>query len=57
MSVTTAAKIALEFTEAIDDLEISALIELGLMLFSLTIVINALARLLILTTRQRGAQA
>jgi phosphate transport system permease protein len=54
---TTAAKIALEFTEAIDDLEISALIELGLMLFSLTIVINALARLLILTTRQRGAQA
>lgn len=54
---TTAAKIALEFTEGIDDLEISALIELGLMLFSLTIVINALARLLILTTRQKGAQA
>jgi len=52
-----AAKIALEFTEAIDDLEISALIQLGLVLFSLTIVINALARLLIVTTRQRGAHA
>jgi phosphate transport system permease protein len=52
---TAAAAIANEFTEAVDKLEISALIQLGLMLFGLTIVINALARLLILTTgRQRS---
>jgi len=52
---TAAAVIANEFAEAFDKLEISALIELGLMLFGLTIVINALARLLILTTSRQGS--
>jgi phosphate transport system permease protein len=48
-----AAVIANEFTEATSDLYINALIELGLVLFALTIIINALARLLILTTGAR----
>jgi phosphate transport system permease protein len=45
-----AAVIANEFTEATGDLYISALIELGLVLFGLTIVINALARILVATS-------
>lgn len=51
---TIAAVIANEFTEATDDLYVSALIELGLVLFGVTIIINALARIMILTT-SRGA--
>jgi len=50
-----AAVIANEFTEATGDLYVQALIELGLVLFLLTIVINGLARLLILVTTQKGA--
>ena len=42
-----AAVIANEFTEAADDLYLSALIEIGLVLFVITLVINALSRLLI----------
>jgi phosphate transport system permease protein len=49
-----AAVIANEFTEATGDLYRSALIELGLVLFVLTIVINGCARLLILATTKRG---
>jgi phosphate transport system permease protein len=45
-----AAVIANEFTEATSDMYIQTLIELGLVLFALTIIINGLARLLILTT-------
>src|SRR5579863_608089 len=52
-----AAVIASEFTEATGDLYLSPLIELGLVLFALTIVINGLARLMILTLTQRGASA
>ena len=48
-----AAAIANEFTEATSDMHISALIELGLVLFCITIVVNAVARLLILTTTRR----
>jgi phosphate transport system permease protein len=48
-----AAVIANEFTEATSDLYVSALIELGLVLFAITIIINGLARLLILTTGAR----
>ena len=44
---TMAAVIANEFTEAADDLYLSALIEIGLVLFLITVVINALSRLLI----------
>lgn len=47
---TIAAVIANEFTEATSDLYVSALIELGLVLFGVTIIINALARIMILTT-------
>ncbi len=50
-----AAVIANEFTEATGDLYQGALIELGLVLFGLTIVINGAARLLIMTTEKKGA--
>jgi phosphate transport system permease protein len=49
-----AAVIANEFTEATGDLYLSALIELGLVLFALTIAINGFARLLIIATTRRG---
>jgi phosphate transport system permease protein len=49
-----AAVIANEFTEATADLHLSALVELALVLFILTVVLNGLARLLILTTTGRG---
>jgi phosphate transport system permease protein len=42
-----AAVVANEFTEAADDLYLSALVEIGLVLFVITLVINALSRLLI----------
>ena len=51
---TIAAVIANEFTEATGDLYPAALIELALVLFLLTIVINGLARLLILATTRKG---
>jgi phosphate transport system permease protein len=50
-----AAVIANEFTEATGNLYVEALIELGLVLFLLTILINGLARLLILLTGRKGA--
>jgi phosphate transport system permease protein len=46
---TMAAVIANEFTEADTDLYLSALIEIGLVLFLLTMSINAISRLLIWT--------
>jgi len=49
-----AAVIANEFTEATGQLYTNALIELGLVLFGLTIVINALARLLVAGTGGRN---
>jgi len=45
---TIAAVIANEFTEATGDLYVSALIELALVLFAVTMIINALARLMML---------
>ncbi len=54
---TMAAVIANEFTEAADDLYLSALIEIGLVLFVITLIINALSRLLIWSvTRERKGQ-
>ncbi|MBV9224174.1 MAG: phosphate ABC transporter permease subunit PstC [Acidobacteriaceae bacterium] len=50
-----AAVIANEFAEASGNLYVSSLIFLGLVLFGLTIVINALARILVLTTSRRSA--
>jgi phosphate transport system permease protein len=49
-----AAVIANEFTEATGDLYVQSLVELGLVLFLLTIVLNGLARLMILATTRRG---
>lgn len=53
---TIAAVIANEFTEATGDLYLSALVELALVLFMVTIIINGLARLLILATTRRGTE-
>ena len=44
---TMAAVIANEFAEAADDLYLSALVEIGLVLFIITLIINSLSRLLI----------
>jgi phosphate transport system permease protein len=51
-----AAVIANEFTEATGEVYPAALVELGLVLFCLTIVLNALARLLILATSSKGSK-
>jgi len=53
---TLASVIANEFSEATDDLYLSALIEIGLALFLLTVVVNAVARLLVWSTT-RGVPA
>jgi phosphate transport system permease protein len=50
-----AAVIANEFTEATGDLYLQALIQLGLVLFLLTFILNGLARLLMLLTASRGS--
>jgi phosphate transport system permease protein len=51
---TIAAVIANEFTEATGDLYLSSLIELGLVLFLMTFILNGLARLLIVATDRGG---
>jgi phosphate transport system permease protein len=51
-----ASVIANEFTEASDSMYLSALVEIGLALFIVTIVVNALARLLVWAVT-RGAPA
>jgi phosphate transport system permease protein len=50
-----AAVIANEFTEATGELYLQALIELGLVLFLLTFILNGLARIMIVVTSQRGS--
>jgi phosphate transport system permease protein len=54
---TIAAVIANEFGEASGDLYRSALIQLGLVLFGVTFVLNGVARILILTTTGKGAHS
>ena len=55
---TLASVIANEFSEASDDTYLSALIEIGLALFLVTIVVNAIARLLVwAVTRGTPARA
>jgi phosphate transport system permease protein len=49
-----AAVIANEFTEAADELYLHALIEIGLLLFIITIVINVISRLLIWSMKARS---
>ena len=53
---TIPAVIANEFTEATEDIHLSALVELGLVLFLLTIVINGFARLMVLATTRQGSR-
>ena len=53
---TMAAVIANEFTEAADELYLSALVEIGLVLFIVTLIVNSLSRLLIWSmSRSSGA--
>ena len=52
---TMASVIANEFTEAADDLYLHALIEVGLVLFIVTVLINALSRLLIWKVGDKAA--
>ena len=54
---TIASAIANEFTEATQDLYLSALVELGLILFFVTFVVNAIARILVwnVTRKTSGA--
>ena len=55
---TMSAVIANEFAEASGDLHLSALMELGLALFIVTIIVNAIARLLVwMVTRGAPSQA
>ncbi|MDQ3750005.1 MAG: phosphate ABC transporter permease subunit PstC [Acidobacteriota bacterium] len=53
---TIASVIANEFTEATGDLYLSALIEIGLILFLVTFIVNGLAKLLILSVSRQTAQ-
>ena len=52
---TLASVIANEFTEATGDLYVSALIEIGLALFLVTIVVNAIARILVWAVTRGGS--
>lgn len=54
---TIASVIANEFTEATGDLYLSALIEMGLILFLVTFIVNGLAKLLILSVARQTTQS
>jgi phosphate transport system permease protein len=54
---TIAAMIANNFTEATGDIFLSSLVELGLVLFALTMVLNAAAQLLIVATTGKGSKS
>jgi len=54
---TIAAVIANEFNEATSDLHRSALLELGLILFLITFILNGMARLLIVATGRGGGHS
>jgi phosphate transport system permease protein len=55
---TMAAVIANEFKEAVEELHLHALVEIGLVLFVITLIVNALSRLLIWNmTRERKSRA
>ena len=53
---TMAAVLANEFTEATEDLYLAALVEVGLVLFAMTVIINGVARLLLASTRSIEAR-
>jgi phosphate transport system permease protein len=52
-----ASVLANEFAEAIGSMHVSALIEIALLLFVLTLALNALARLIVWTTTRRFSKA
>jgi phosphate transport system permease protein len=54
---TMAAVIANEFTEAADQLYLNALIEIGLVLFIITLVVNGLSRLFIWSMARSGSRS
>jgi phosphate transport system permease protein len=54
---TMAAVIANEFTEATDSLYLGALIEIGLVLFAITLLVNAGSRVLIWAMGRSGSAA
>ncbi|MFZ0749663.1 MAG: hypothetical protein WAM70_09920, partial [Pyrinomonadaceae bacterium] len=56
-SYTLASVIANEFTEATADIYLSSLIELGLILFLVTFVVNAIARVLVWRVTRANAGA
>jgi phosphate transport system permease protein len=53
---TMAAVLANEFTEAADNLYLAALIEIGLVLFIITLIVNSLSRLLIWSMSRTATQ-
>jgi len=56
-SYTLASVIANEFTEATADIYLSSLVELGLILFLVTFVVNAIARILVWRVTRQSAAA
>jgi len=54
---TMAAVVANEFAEAADDLYLHALVEIGLVLFIITLIVNLLSRLLIWSMARSMKQA
>ncbi len=54
-SYTLASVIANEFTEATADIYLSSLVELGLILFLVTFIVNAIARILVWSVTRRMA--
>jgi phosphate transport system permease protein len=53
---TMASVLANEFSEASDDLHLAALMEIGLILFGITIVVNSVARLLVWRVSRRAGK-
>jgi phosphate transport system permease protein len=53
---TIAAVIAAEFSEASGKIYSATLVELGLVLFGLTILINAFARIMVVATTRKGTK-
>src|SRR3989449_4248182 len=54
---TMAAVLANEFTEATDEVYLAALVEIALVLFAITLAVNALARLLIASVQRAPGAA
>jgi len=52
---TMASLLANEFTEATAKIHLSALVEIGLLLFLLTVILNVLAKLLLMGLNRKGA--